>query len=571
MNDYRVFTAELHARTAVHVGSGAGNDITDALIRRDAQGNSLIPGTAIAGVLRALLTRLAPRLGAQTCKALSDDENERAATCTCRVCQLMGSINPSDEQSVPEAAASRLFVFNARLRQDSVRVTIRDGVGIDRRTQAAARAGHVKFDLEVLPPGVIFDLCLELRGDIAPELEQLLAAGLAEWQAGRLWLGGRVGRGLGAFELKNLSYKIHALDDSQGLLDYLQSDHPTEIALPQPNWISDQLGKIHLQPPRDDIPNQFIARRWVKFEGILKAGGPLLTNDTTTAGVEGFDHAPLLGQMGDLDKPVLSGSGLRGVLRSHAERIARTLATNKATGKDDFLTHCPACNPLENRKDKPLANCDSLLPPDDKLPNKETSAEHLCLACRLFGSTRRGSRLIVEDALYQPTGEQPKPAFKMLDFLAIDRFTGGGADKFKFDALVLWQPAFQFRMFLDNPEPWELGWLALVLRDMQDGWLNVGMGANKGMGQVNLDDLKCTLGYLTSDNLTDLDLQPDGKRGQSLYGEMPFTLQQMAPWVSKFTDEVKEFDRSKSILPEIPADTYYGVVDHLYPVREVTE
>lgn len=61
-----------------------------------------------------------------------------------------------------------------------------------------------------------------------------------------------------------------------------------------------------------------------------------------------------------------------------------------------------------------------------------------------------------------------EPVYKMLDFLAIDRFTGGGSDGAKFDALALWQPAFKVRLFFDNPEAWEWGWLALVLRDLRD-------------------------------------------------------------------------------------------------------
>ena len=39
---------------------------------------------------------------------------------------------------------------------------IRDGVGIDRTTGAAARREHIKFDLEVLPAETTFKLRIEL-------------------------------------------------------------------------------------------------------------------------------------------------------------------------------------------------------------------------------------------------------------------------------------------------------------------------------------------------------------------------------------------------------------------------
>jgi hypothetical protein len=155
----------------------------------------------------------------------------------------------------------------------------------------------------------------------------------------------------------------------------------------------------------------------------------------------------------------------------------------------------------------------------------------------------------------------------MLDFLAIDRFTGGGAEGAKFDALALWKPAFTLRIYLDNPEPWEMGWLALVLRDMVAGWLRVGMGAAKGFGQVKLMDLRGTLGYLSEADIADLGLKAEGERHGSLYTEMPFTLDQAQPWVDKFLE--MSVQRDGDGLPPLEADSYFGTVEHLYP-KEVT-
>lgn len=59
---YDMVTGRLVSRTAVHVGSGEGAGTTDALLRRDAQGRLLIPGTALAGALRTIATRLAHAL-----------------------------------------------------------------------------------------------------------------------------------------------------------------------------------------------------------------------------------------------------------------------------------------------------------------------------------------------------------------------------------------------------------------------------------------------------------------------------------------------------------------------------
>jgi len=88
-----------------------------------------------------------------------------------------------------------------------------------------------------------------------------------------------------------------------------------------------------------------------------------------------------------------------------------------------------------------------------------------------------------------------KVELKALDFLAIDRFTGGGRDTAKFDAVVLWKPKFRVRLFLENPEPWELGWLALVLRDLHDGLTTVGFGAAKRFRAVCYRESQINLRY----------------------------------------------------------------------------
>ena len=575
---YRVIIATLKARTAVHIGSGQGNDLTDALLRRDVQGKPFIPGTAIAGALRSLATRLAPRLelgNNRVCAALTGSDD----SCDCPVCHLFGDINPSDQEGA-ESAVSRILVFNAQLKGDVPQTLIRDGVGIDRVTGAAARAGSVKFDLEALPAGAEFEVRFELRdmNDTDEQLdadEQLLAALLQEWQAGRVWLGGRVARGLGAFDLKGVEYKTLDLDDANNLLDFLKSDKPwEEVAQSQSGWL--QRTAVHPRPVDDKAPSAVI-RYWVAIVGTLQAEGPLLTNDTMVAGQSGFDHAPLLVQMGNWGKPVLAGASLRGVLRSHAERLARTLATLQAwdTRSDQeqrrqhFLTRCPACSPVESRVNAPLSSCDALLK-DAKVPSDALiEDEQLCLACRLFGNTRRGSRLIVEDAPY--VGDR-LPVLKMFDFLAIDRFTGGGKEGAKFDALALWKPAFKLRLYLENPQEWELGWLALVLRDLEEGWLSVGFGAAKGFGRVKLQDWKATFGYLDPRDLPNGLTVPQQSETSGIFrtlevrGDSDEWKAAASGWVGMFNAKVLNFKRTA--LPSLKVDSYFdGKIDSLYPVR----
>lgn len=602
MSVYRVITGTLRARTALHIGAGASNDLTDALLRRNGAGEPIIPGSALAGALRALLTRLAPRLGGDVCRALSDHQSERDEFCECAVCRLFGNLNPQGEPE-SRARASRLLIFDAvvqppastddedqsdedasdgKAEQAQVQsdediaqsgeageqeqpprrtlpTTIRDGVGIERASGAAGRASAAKFDLEVLPPGATAELRIELRGGDEQD-ENMLAAALAEWQAGRVWLGGRVARGLGAFDLEGLEYRTLDLAQPDQLMTFLSEDEPWEEAPADAGWLATRLNQV--QVSASNAPT--VARRWVSAEFTLQATGPLLAHDATAAGASGFDHAPLLANVGDWRRPVLPGASLRGVLRAQAERIARTLATLRYDAAD-FLKHCPACDPLARRlgetDEPPLESCDSLLKGVLKTTD-EAQDKHLCLACRLFGSTQRGSRLIVEDARF--AGAEPQ--YKMHDFLAIDRFTGGGAEHLKFDALALWQPAFRARVHLENPEDWELGWLALTVRDLRDGRLTLGGGAAKGFGCVRVnDDWKMEVGFLGDDD--GLGLPVTGSSG--VYQVAACNAQTRAQWlaranvwVTKFQEKLSAFERDA--LPHLPQDTYFGHVEHLY-------
>jgi len=590
MNEYRVITGKLVARTALHPGTGASVAVTDDLLRRDARGRYLLPGTAIGGALRAIATRLAPRLGGniKICRALLRDDDvppaEREKPCGCPVCHLFGDINPSEGDSEAEGGrASRLFIAHATAALPPAHsARIRDGVGIDRASRVAARAGRVKFDLEVLPPGTAFDLRLELE-DASADDERLLAAALAEWQAGRAWLGGRVARGLGAFSLEQVRLTRWALETSADLIAFLQADEPWQAAsgnavTVDEGWLCQRLNEACATLPGAIHHNEAVARSFFTAQFDLCFDGLFLVNDQQAAARSGFDHAPLLAQMAQDGQPILPGAGLRGVLRAQAERIVRTLATLANEG-EDFLKKCPACNPVEARAKQPLANCDSLIRTKRRRENKDDSDEvdepELCLACWLFGSTRRGSRFIVEDAAALATARKP------LDFIAIDRFTGGVKGNAKFDAFALWQPVFRVRCHLDNPVAWELGWLALVLRDLHDGLLPVGFGGAKGFGRAHVEALTADYGFIADDDLADAAelAQTVEQPASGIYRVLHWGTQDAAQrtqllalaenWVAAFREKCATFERADEL--KLRSDSYFrGNLPELYTKPDFT-
>lgn len=570
MKKYKVITGKLVARTAIHVGTGEGADVTDDICRRDVEGNYIIPGTAIAGALRALATKVAPRLDNKLCKAIEATNNNNP--CDCSVCHLFGTINPGEGDTEETGGrASRLFVANAKAKLPSEKtVRIRDGVGIDRISSTAARAGLVKFDFEVLPAGTEFILRLELEDSIETD-EKLLAVLMAEWEAGRAWLGGRVTRGLGAFDLKNPKFAQQDLSDTAGVLKYLKNDHPWEIATKSENWLDENLKLIRATIPACKLSNEAIAKTFVNVEFDLEISGPFLCNDTDAAAQSGFDHAPLLAKISPTGKPILPGASLRGVFRERAEWIARTVTTSNSSTQEDFLAKCPACNPMDSREKNPLASCDTLLREIANIPDDlEVSENQLCFGCRFFGSTRRGSRLIFEDSESKVESHR-----KVLDFLAIDRFTGGGKEGAKFDAFALWKPCFPIRIYLENPQSWELGWLTLVLRDLYDGMMSIGFGAAKGFGQPQINSFTWKLGYISEDDLLHLKLSNDlnNSKHSGIYNLMTIKSEQreqsekfkqvQQKWIDEFHAKLAMFKREEKL--NLINDSYFhGEIPELY-------
>jgi CRISPR/Cas system CSM-associated protein Csm3 (group 7 of RAMP superfamily) len=557
-----LFSGTLATRTPIHPGSGEGNALTDKCLRRDARGRLLLPGTAIGGALRTLATRLAPALGAEACAALNDGAT--SAYCGCPVCTLFGELNPNDEEG-EGGNASHLLIDHAPAElPENATTQIRDGVGIERHRGTAAGEAAAKFDQELLPTGTRFALRIEWQCGDDPWLDQLharlLAAALGEWRAGRGWLGGGAARGLGALALEGLEIYRRDLGEVERLMDFLATDptpgreHNPEQDRLQPDWLD-----RHLTAARAATAPTGGARRFARWQLRLSFGGPFLVNDPEAAVRSGFDHHPLVEQQGGEAYPLLPGASLRGALRQQAERIARTLTTARAKDAAEFGRLCPACDPLarppagEKAALTALASCDALAEAD-------SAPAAFCPGCRLFGANRFGSRLRVEGGRTAPPAAD---TVKVYDYLAVDRFTGGGIPGAKFDAMTLMDPCFDIALHLEEPEEWELGWLTLSLRDLAEGLIPIGFGAAKGLGRVKTVTGTLHLGYLrpgdlpsgvepgASDPATGIYRErilnwDDGGSGESA----------ATAWVDAFLTRIEGFERAPSFRLE--RDHYFG-------------
>ncbi len=172
----------------------------------------------------------------------------------------------------------------------------------------------------------------------------------------------------------------------------------------------------------------------------------------------------------------LPGSSLKGVMRSHAERIARTVGARCCDPLGES-----ACDMNPPFRDRPGGSVNNV-------PGPETYRA-LCTACRLFGDNVMASRFLVPDA-YPAEAKATLPVRQMV---AIDRRSGGSVNAFRME--VATSGDFRARLVLHNFERWQVGLLALVLRDIGKGRVGVGFGKSRGLGQVTLEYTRLTLSY----------------------------------------------------------------------------
>jgi CRISPR/Cas system CSM-associated protein Csm3 (group 7 of RAMP superfamily) len=182
----------------------------------------------------------------------------------------------------------------------------------------------------------------------------------------------------------------------------------------------------------------------------------------------------------------LPGSSLKGAIRAHAERIVRTVGSDRRPSNS---SHLWASDPLDerNKQNNPNYYLDEWKKQekskrdDEKHPYPGAEIyKQSCFTSQLFGNTALASRLRIEDA-YPVDKNQLK--IEERNGVAIDRIFGSVAVG-PFDYQVCTAGEFRTKIHLKNFTLAQLGLIGLVLRDLNDGWFGLGFAKSRGMGQV---------------------------------------------------------------------------------------
>lgn len=491
----------------LHVGGMHDSVETDMPLARDGLGRLYVPGTSLAGPMRAWVEEEFDDLLAQ---------------------QMWGF----QKQDGDTGYASYVMVEDAHIEvPDGLDEEIWDGVGIDRQWGVAAEG--IKFDRAILPRGTTLDL--EMTLELPPEdpnqsaskadpakLRAVVGHLLQALEQGAIGLGAARTRGLGRVKLVNVTIHEEDWSKKDGILKVLRGG--TDISTKE---------KL-VQASPTTTPSQ---RSRVRIEIEWEPDGPVMVK----AGQDGVsvDMLPMISGCGARRVGmVLPGNSLKGALRSQAERVVRTVcgidpATDWAETRQrkggrqvhreqvavPLVEHLfgsakkAAQNQQQTGEGAPreLETEGSSPPP----PGRGVLQVDTCYSTNLSLSSQQWQAIATAEsteadqprelsALYQalasaqcpPDPRQPRsPYFQQAFHVAVDRWTGGAAEGFLYSTLepfgVSWEPIvltveLGSRRLPTRLEKPALVLLLLLLRDLARNRIPIGFGGHRGHGSIKV-------------------------------------------------------------------------------------
>jgi CRISPR/Cas system CSM-associated protein Csm3 (group 7 of RAMP superfamily) len=395
-------------------GAAAERDRAHALLDSGPRGVHL-PGPSLAGALRAMVTGKWP--------SRADD--------------LFGFLLPAGTSADDvDAVPSRIRVLGSRRLDDGSE--FRSSTKVSRR-RAAAEANTLRTE-EVLPAGARFEVFLRWDGPSEAEAAEF-AALLCAW---RPLIGRGVSRGRGACVTENVRYGALDLDNPADLLRWLTLNGPDLV---------DAVAGAPL-PATSTAEPEPVLRVTAEISGPFRIG---------------YGHKPPAGSRepvrllrGGDGEPLVPGAGVKGLLRSRAEFILRSVGIR-------------ACDDQRCGRGAPCWTCQVF----GRGGGRDESAE----------SVGARALLRIPDTAVRDFAERSRT------HVAIDRFTGGARPEALYSMELLEAGHFELRVDpiaeISEPLLEEIrAVLRLVLDDIADGIIGLGAGVARGYGTIRLSGLE---------------------------------------------------------------------------------
>ena len=408
---------ELTVLSPLVIGKGE-DEHTDIDVIRDINGLPFIPGTSLAGVFRHFL------------RTYLDDVNGDEHPI---IKALFGKTGK-------DSTLSMLMISDSQLQKDSGHhVAVRDGLKIDYLTKSVGKhkdkddeaGGGAKYDYEVIEPGAVFNLKIELIiRENHPGIDEIYdstAFILKHLEAGSLRVGAKTSRGMGQIQLKNIN--IMKLDmknkkDAETWIDFDWQQWNFEPNITLAGMATNKL--TFISPDHFTISTIFC----IPYSILIRHYNSDPAADDTT-------HLRSNGRY------VIPGTSWNGALRHAIHSQLDQLKVNQKK--------------IDEIMDKMFGTVD---------PQKKTAF---------------ASRVTIEESIIEEEQAMSYTRNK------VDRFTGGVVDSALFTEKPVYRGSVSLNLTLKNPKDWEKGILLLALKDIANGIQPVGGAANVGRGILQAD------------------------------------------------------------------------------------
>lgn len=391
----------------------AGSQDVDLPVATTPEGEVHVPGTSIAGALRSHVAKLAGSdVAAEWFGPLTD-----------------WTRSASDPGEPGGLAASPVWVLGTDVTWDDRPLRLADvwmstHTAID-RTRGAAKERTLRRR-EMCPAGTELVIYLRIDGQDPKTFVDLLSS----WNP---YVGGGKSRGSGKGRVESIAWGQVDPTTTEGVR-LLASLHGPALVREIANQVVD---------PNRSKPEQPL------FDVEFAVGGGGVA---VHSGTEGNRKVLLL----EGGEPFIPGSTLKGVFRSRAEFILRSIGV-------EVCTPFQPCEPLDTTRP--------------------------CAICRLFGSpSTRGALRFAAAPISDPVVETQ-------NHVAIDRVTGGAAPGRLYSSDVITSGKFKVlieRIPYAHDSEVQLSQILVpwILHDMKDGLVGVGAETGRGLGSISPLDLR---------------------------------------------------------------------------------
>lgn len=470
INSRLKINGKLYAKTPLYFGCNNTNSDTDLPLAVNGKGQLYVPGTNIAGWLRNWMERLI------------DEDNLTAK----EIENLWGSRKFSDRVN-NQTHASFIIVQDGLISPSNIIPEIRNGVGIDRNWGSAAQ--KQKYDREIIPNGSSISLEFIVERKEAADnrdwekQKYLVAELLKALENEELRFGGGKTRGKGKVKLNDLQIQQQDLLTAVGMIKTLKNGGQFIKLENLSSW------QRSINKPAQ-----------LKIKIYWQPLTPVMVK-SEAEGVA-VDILPLVSGVSGSLTLVLPGSSLKGIMRSQAERIVRTICDSPCPTKNDFLNQIQVNlvntlfgsaaqikNNLQQGYQGALAldDCYAKIPISPEIWREISSAS---------------SSIALRESLEKANMNKLQQVFHV----AIDRWTGGAANHALYSVLepmvISWQPVemtldlARLRRKNDLGNNFEQNYLArvalifLILRDLMNQRIPIGFGTNRGMGDILVEKIE---------------------------------------------------------------------------------